>query len=134
MDMLPSFADPANLEPSIGFEDDDDTIIVPPGANSLEFLQAIYRSATQPMARRLKAASIAIAYESPKLSVTAMLDSRDSFAVQLEAAIARSRKVLELHAAELAPPLPNGHAVYDSAAELSAAASARTGMVSYRHD
>jgi hypothetical protein len=84
------------------------------------------------MARRLKAASIAIQYESPKLSVTAMLDSRDSFAVQLEGAIARSRKVLELHAAELAPLPPNGQAVCDNATEVSAAASARTGMVSYR--
>ena len=111
---------------------DDDSITVPPGANSLEFLQAIYRSPNQPMARRLKAASIAIAYESPKLSVTAMLDSSDSFAVQLQAAIDRSNKVLELHAAELAPPLPNGQAVYDNAAEVSGAASARTGMVSYR--
>ena len=97
---------------------DDDSITLPPGANSLEFLQAIYRSATQPMARRLKAASIAIQYESPKLAVTAVLDSHDSFAVQLEAAIARSRKVLELHAAELAPPLPNGQVVYDNAAEV----------------
>jgi hypothetical protein len=69
MDVLPSFADPANLQPSIGFEDDD-TIILPPAANSLAFLQAIYRSPDQPMARRLKAASIAIQYESPKLSAT----------------------------------------------------------------
>ena len=114
------------------FADDEDTIELPPGASSLQFLQAIYRSPDQPMARRLKAASIAIQYESPKLAVTAVLDSHDSFAVQLEAAIARSRKVLELHAAELAPPLPNGHVVHDSAAEVSAAASARTGTVSYR--
>jgi hypothetical protein len=111
---------------------DDDSITLPPGANSLEFLQAIYRSPDQPMARRLKAASIAIQYESPKLAVTAVLDSSDSFAVQLEGAIARSRKVLELHAAELAPPLPIGQAVHDSAAEVSTAASARTGMASYR--
>ena len=131
MDGLPSFADLANLQPSIGFEDED-SIVVPPGANSLEFLQAIYRSSDQPMARRLKAASIAIQYESPRLAVTAVLDSRDSFAVQLQAAIDRSNKALELHAAELAPPLPNGQAVYDNAAEVSGAASARTGMVSFR--
>jgi hypothetical protein len=111
---------------------DDDSIELPSGASSLAFLQAIYRSKEQPMMRRMKAAIAALPYEHPKLAVTAVLDSRDSFAAQLEGAIARSRKVLELHAAELAPPLPNGHAVYDSAAEVLAPPSARTGMVSYR--
>jgi hypothetical protein len=124
-----------SLPRETAFADDEDTIVVPPNANSLEFLQAIYRSPNQPMARRLKAASIAIQYESPKLAVTAVLDSSDSFAVQLQAAIDRSNKVLELRAAERAiehaAPLA-AHAVHDSAAEVSAVASARTGMVSYR--
>jgi hypothetical protein len=126
MDMLPSFADPANLEPSIGFEDDDDTIIVPPGALSLEFLQAIYRSATQPMARRLKAASIAIQYESPKLAVTAVVEGSDSLAAKLNRAIERSARVEAYRLIQAGPSAAsNGAAVHDSAAEVSAAASRR---------
>jgi hypothetical protein len=102
------------------------------GRTSLAFLQAVYCNDGLPLHVRMKAAIAALPYEHPKLAVTAVLDSSDSFAVQLEGAIARSRKVLELHAAELAPPLPNRQAVYDNAAEVSAAASARTGIVSYR--
>ena len=125
MDMLPSFADPANLEPSIGFEDDDDTIIVPPGALSLEFLQAIYRSAKQPMARRMKAASIAIGYESPKLAVTAVVEGSDSLAARLGRAIERSARV-DAYRLIQAAPTGNGHAaVHDSAAEVSASAVRR---------
>jgi hypothetical protein len=62
---------------------------------SLEFLQAIYRSPAQPMARRMKAASIAIQYESPKLAVTVALADQ-SFAARLQAAIAgRTRSELQ---------------------------------------
>jgi tripartite-type tricarboxylate transporter receptor subunit TctC len=96
------------------------------GANSLEFLQAIYRSATQPMARRLKAASIAIAYESPKLSATLAVQADDSWAAKLKNAIARSSKVEAYRLIQAAPTAANGHAaVHDSAAEVSAAASRR---------
>ena len=110
----------------------EDTTAALNGRTSLAFLQAVYCNDGLPLHVRMKAAIAALPYEHPKLAVTAVLDSRDSFAAQLEGAIARSRKVLELHAAELAPPLPNGHAVYDSAAEVLAPPSARTGMVSYR--
>src|SRR6516225_12207928 len=109
MDGLPSFADPANLEPSLGFEDDN-TIIVPPGALSLEFLQAIYRSAAQPMARRLKAASIAIQYESPKLSATLAVQADDSWAAKLQGAIARSRQADAYRLIQAAPSAANGQA------------------------
>ena len=125
MDMLPSFADPANLEPSIGFEDDDDTIIVPPGALSLEFLQAIYRSAAQPMARRLKAASIAIHYESPKLAVTAVVDGSDSLAARLGRAIERSARVEAYRLIQAAPTASNASAVYDDPATVSSASMRR---------
>ena len=106
MDVLPSFADPANLEPSIGFEDDEDSIELPPGALSLEFLQAIYRSAKQPMARRMKAASIAIGYESPKLAVTAVVEGSDSLAARLNRAIERSARVEAYRLIQAARSLP----------------------------
>jgi hypothetical protein len=126
MDVLPSFADPANLQPSIGFEDDD-TIILPPGANSLQFLQAIYRSPDQPMARRLKAASIAIQYESPKLAVTAVVNDQ-SFAARLERCIARSNAVEAYRTIE-APRASNGH---DAAAVSASALRRPMPIVSYR--
>jgi hypothetical protein len=113
------------LASALAVFEEPDSITVPPGALSLEFLQAIYRSSTQPMARRLKAASIAIAYESPKLAVTAVLTDGDDAARAIERARMRSAKVIELRAAQapinLAP----------SAAEVSAAAS-RQPLVSYR--
>ena len=121
MDGLPSFADPANLEPSLGFEDDN-TIIVPPGALSLEFLQAIYRSADQPMARRMKAASIAIQYESPKLAVTVQVND-EGMAARLQRCIARSNgaDAYWLIEGAVAPSHSNG----PSAQEVSAAAQRR---------
>jgi hypothetical protein len=58
--------------------------------SSLEFLQAIYRSTDQPLARRMRAAIAALPFESPKLAVTANLGPESGFAARLEAAIARS--------------------------------------------
>ena len=106
---------------------DEDSITLPPGASSLAFLQAIYRSATQPMARRLKAASIAIQYESPKLAVTAVVEGSDSLAARLNRAIERSARVEAYRLIQAAPTAAsNGHAaVYDSAAEVSTAAMRR---------
>ena len=127
MNMLPSFANPANLEPSIGFEDDEpDSIELPPGANSLEFLQAIYRSATQPMARRMKAASIAIQYESPKLAVTAVAEGSDSLAARLNRAIERSARVEAYRLIQAGPSAAsNGAAVHETAQEVSSASMRR---------
>jgi hypothetical protein len=58
--------------------------------SSLEFLQAIYRSTDQPLARRMRAAIAALPFESPKLAVTANLGPDSGFAARLEAAIERS--------------------------------------------
>jgi hypothetical protein len=124
MDMLPSFADPANLQPSIasiGLEDDPDSIELPPGALSLEFLQAIYRSADQPMARRMKAASIAIQYESPKLAVTVQVND-EGMAARLQRCIARSNGAEAYRLIEAAPLAPSNGA---TAQEVSAAAQRR---------
>jgi hypothetical protein len=72
---------------------DDDSITVPPGATSLAFLQAIYRSTEQPMVRRMKAAMAALPFEHPRLAVTAVINDQ-GIAAQLQRAIQRSAKVM----------------------------------------
>jgi hypothetical protein len=105
---------------------DEDSLELPPGALSLEFLQAIYRSSAQPMARRLKAASIAIQYESPKLAVTAVVEGSDSLAARLNRAIERSARVEAYRLIQAAPTAANGHAaVHETAQEVSTAAMHR---------
>src|SRR5262245_50628001 len=90
MNGMPSFANPANLERSI----DPEAIELPPDASPIDFLQAVYRSPTQPMHRRLKAAIEAAEFLHPRLSVSAFVDGGD-FAERLERATVRSRKVIE---------------------------------------
>ena len=66
-------------------------IEVPADATPLQFLEAIYRSASQPMHRRLKAACEALPFVHPKLAVTAQMNGGD-FARTLELAMQRSAK------------------------------------------
>jgi hypothetical protein len=61
------------------------------GNTSLDFLQAIYRSADQPMTRRMRAAIAALPFEHPKLSVTANVGPNINFALKLERAIKIAR-------------------------------------------
>ncbi len=61
------------------------------GANALEFLQAIYRSANAPLSVRMRAAIEAL-FESPKLSATSIIQG-DDFAQRLERAIVRCRMI-----------------------------------------
>jgi hypothetical protein len=65
-------------------------------ADALAFLRAVYQCRTVPLPVRMKAASIAIEYERPRLAVTALVDGRD-FRAKLERAIERSEgmKVIE---------------------------------------
>jgi hypothetical protein len=67
------------------------------GRSALELLQSIYRDPSQPIGMRMRAATIAIAYESPRLAVTAYLSNADHFAARLDKAIENSRspKVIE---------------------------------------
>jgi hypothetical protein len=48
----------------------------------------------------MRAATIAVQYESPRLAVTGVLRDDAGFAAQLERALARSAKVIELKANE----------------------------------
>ena len=57
--------------------------------DALELLQAVYRNAEVPLSVRMRAASIALPYEKPKLVVTAMVSGED-FATMLDKAIERS--------------------------------------------
>ena len=84
----------------------------PPSA--LRLLQEIYMDEAQPLHTRMRAASLAIAYETPKLAVTGYVNDSATFAQALDRAIARSRegKVLELSACDAgevrAQPEPEG--------------------------
>jgi hypothetical protein len=64
--------------------------------SALEYLQAIYKNPMLPDHVRMRAATIAIQYESPRLQATAILRDENAFAAQLERALARSAKVIEL--------------------------------------
>ena len=84
-----------------------------PGETSLSLLQKIYRSSSQPIARRMRAAMAALQHEHPKLTAMA-IDSMDgaSFAAMLDRAIARSQappKMIEHRLGETkAPPRWSG--------------------------
>ena len=73
----------------------------PDGETALGLLQAVYRNKQVPLNTRMRAATIAIQYETPKLAVTGYMRDDASFAVALERAIQRSREgrvTLELSA------------------------------------
>ena len=73
----------------------------PDGETALGLLQEVYRNKRVPLSTRMRAATIAIQYEVPKLAVTGYMRDDASFAVALERAIQRSREgrvTLELSA------------------------------------
>jgi hypothetical protein len=78
----------------IAWHDDLDDV------SALGFLQTVYRSAKLPLSVRMRAATIAIQYESPRLQATAILRDDNAFAAQLERALMRSAKVIELNSNE----------------------------------
>jgi len=69
-------------------------IDLPTNADSLDVLQAIYRSSKQPLYVRMRAAALALPFERPKLQATAIIPMGQAFAERLERAIERSAKVL----------------------------------------
>jgi hypothetical protein len=90
MNGMPSFADPANLEP----KQDAESVELQPKATPLEFLQAVYCNETVPLPVRMRAAIEAAPFIHPKLSVTASVNS-DDFAAAMERATRRSAKAIE---------------------------------------
>lgn len=81
----------------------------PDGETALGLLQEVYRNKRVPLNTRMRAATIAIQYEVPKLAVTGYVADNASFAVALDRAIERSRAgrvTLELRAEPSAEPEP----------------------------
>jgi hypothetical protein len=67
------------------------------GKTALELLQAVYRDQSQPLGVRMRAATVALPFEVPKLTAVALVDGSD-FGSRLDAAIARGHgemKVIE---------------------------------------
>jgi hypothetical protein len=57
-------------------EEQAETVEGPRAQTALQLLQAVYRDPTQPQSVRIKTAGMAIAYETPKLSVGVRADHR----------------------------------------------------------
>ncbi len=97
MGLMPDLTQKERLE--------DEGLEVPADCSPLEFLQAVYRSAKQPMQRRLRAAIEACAYAHPKLSATAIVG--EDYASLLDARLAR----IERAEPKLINPPPENPAV-----------------------
>jgi hypothetical protein len=69
-------------------------VVIPNRMMSLELLQSIYRDETQSLHVRMRAAAIALPFESPKLAVTASIPLDETFAGLLDRARKRSARVI----------------------------------------
>jgi hypothetical protein len=86
----------------------EDPIAVGPSAKALDVLQAVYRNPRMSLHTRLRAAAIALPFESPKLQATAIIGMGLDFPSKLERAIRRSDSVrlIAKGPIELAQPEP----------------------------
>jgi hypothetical protein len=82
--------------PEMEYEREDGAELeLAPDEASLDFLQKVYRSSRQPLSVRMRAAAIALPFESPKLTAVATSNMNgDHFAAMLERAVLRSREPL----------------------------------------
>jgi hypothetical protein len=72
-----------------------------PGANSLDFLQAVYRNPSLALTTRMRAAIAALPHEVPKLAVTAVVSEQD-FATVLDRRLKRIEE-MKANAIEATP-------------------------------
>ena len=91
-------------------EDEKDAMELAPDACSLDFLQAVYRNPSLPISTRMRAAGLALPFEKPKLSVTAVVNEVEDFASALDRRIARAKELRQLPRLENDPRelQPNG--------------------------
>src|SRR5215831_15319386 len=78
----------SSSEPKFMLDDEDqqtERTDVQPWIDALGYLKSVYNDPMQSTAARMKAASIAIEYERPRLAVTASIESKD-FAALLDKA------------------------------------------------
>jgi hypothetical protein len=77
-------------------------VVVPPVGSALEFFQAVYRDPNQPVRDRMRAAALAIQFESPKLAVTANVET--DIGEALKRALRRSANPRQLnHTIDITP-------------------------------
>src|ERR1700733_3540714 len=94
--LAPDFANLDRLEAQQQRDDGSAELELTPDEASLDFLQKVYRSSRQPLAVRMRAAALAIPFESPKLTAMAVSSvNGEHFAALLEKAIARSQAPLK---------------------------------------
>jgi hypothetical protein len=96
-------------------EDRQRQLDLEPDANSLTFLQKVYRNSVLPLSTRMRAAMAALPHAVPKLGVSVNVNDDGTFAARLDAAIQRTNghaakvidqpKVIEHCAAEIAEPI-----------------------------
>jgi hypothetical protein len=75
---------------AISYGEPEDDLASGEPTNALEYLQDIYKGRRVFDHHRVRAAAIAIAYESPKYAVTAFHVNDKEFGAKLERALARS--------------------------------------------
>jgi hypothetical protein len=64
--------------------------------SALEYLQSIYKNPMQPEHARMRAAALALPFETPKLAVTGYIRDDASFAEALERALLRSNAAMRI--------------------------------------
>jgi len=81
---------------------------------ALNLLQAVYRNSSLDLSVRMRAAALAIAYESPKLAVTALIDNERDFGAILDRRLKHMEtlrvnevKMIEATPVEVKAPTPS---------------------------